>query len=104
MSSRHSRPIKVVTQKEISIDTGAFWSSVIECLVDFHEIPLAEARQQVDGFKARLRKAPERLREDINVLTYHDEPFHVACGLAQRKLEIREHQEPYQRILDRQGW
>ena len=78
-----------------------FWHSIIECLVQFHNYPIQNALEQVYEYYLKLRL---RLTKKDFELVYHEEPFSVACEIAQKNIDITNHLENYEQILMEAGW
>lgn len=79
----------------------AFWRTVEECLVEFHQLSHAEAFRRVQDLRGRLDQPPLGLSGD---LIYHDEPFDVACRIAGRTLDLASHRARYDSILAAYNW
>jgi hypothetical protein len=82
-----------------------FWDVVKECLVEFHKFNHADAHSKAMDLRHRLRES-DRPKDMVypSHLVYHEEPFYIACNLADRKLELEDYGEKYRTILGRHGW
>ena len=97
------------TRPKLSIDSKAksrFWKVVEECLVKLHHLKPQEAQSKTRGFRAAIESDKEKYGDMI----YHDEPFYVACDLAdlvevpnQEQL-LSKTREEYSAILHKIGW
>ncbi len=76
-----------------------FWDAVVECLVQFHGIDHGQAYLLTLDLRRRLAVRGARL-EEVD-LFYHEEPFKIACTLANHELDIDKHWGQYEAILDR---
>lgn len=104
MTILNVRPTAVHSQDfDVSTDTDAFWDVVAECLLKFHSMKYDKACKRIADFKRQLRELPPALREDVIAMTYHAEPFDVACDLAQKELNFEEYREVYNSILQSYG-
>jgi hypothetical protein len=79
----------------------AFWKVVEDCLTEIHGLSLSEAGQRGRNLRAEIESPPQGLSSDI---FYHAEPFDVACDLAGNRLDVLQHRDQYDLILDRQHW
>jgi hypothetical protein len=57
-----------------------FWAIVEDCLVAFHGMSKGTAHGKTNAFRKKVRNPPEGISGDI---IYHEEPFYVACDIAQ---------------------
>ena len=90
----------------INVETSlTFWDIVAECLVDFHGLDETAARKKTKELRHRLRKS-DRPSEKIfpSEIIYHDEPFHIACALVDKELDLIQHHEKYKIIMAQYGW
>lgn len=76
---------------------SAFWDVVIECLVQFHSLPLEQARQMTMALSIGIGNPPLGLSSEM---FYHSEPFDVACDLAKNPLQISQYRGKYNQILE----
>ena len=105
MTFVHSETVKLTAKKrKISINADAFWKVVVGSLVEFHGLKHDDARKLIIGLKSRFKSVPPEKREGVSTFIYHEEPFYVACDLAQCELDISKYSEAYDKILDRYGW
>ena len=81
---------------------AAYWGIVTDCLVKFHGFagPVAEAmvvdlRDLVES--PRFHDAPPAGYDSDSF--FHGEPFHVACDLAGRSLDLNEFLREYEPLL-----
>lgn len=72
-----------------------YWRVVKDCLVQIHGLKLEEARARASELRERVESPPEGISSD---LFYHDEPFYVACDLAENQLEVDAFAGVYDRI------
>jgi hypothetical protein len=75
-----------------------YWRIVHECLTALHQWDPAQADDAIARLQERLavREDP-----DFPLMTYHAEPFEVACDLAGQQLDYAAHREAYEAILHR---
>jgi hypothetical protein len=76
----------------------AFWGVVQDCLVEIHDLPKRQAATLAAGLRKRIETPPPGV---VGEIFYHAEPFDVACDLAQRRLNIRDHARQYSALLSR---
>ncbi len=77
---------------------AAFWQVVSDCLLAFHgRTDEEQAMMEAMRLRVRIENAPGGIDSDM---IYHAEPFDLACDLAQRKLDLSEHRERYDRLYD----
>lgn len=79
----------------------AFWGSVEDCLMDFHNLSRLDAQKRVNDLRSRIAQPLSGLAGEI---LYHDEPFDVACDLAGKRLSLPQHRGQYEGILQRHNW
>lgn len=72
----------------------AFWGVVEECLWAFNGFDRARA----ENVMATYREAVEK---DGDEIIYHDDPFAVACDLADASLDVRTYWTAYTEIRER---
>ena len=90
----------------VSVETlSTFWDIVAECLVEFHGLDETVAHKKTKELRQRLRKS-DRPAEMIfpSEIIYHDEPFHIACELMGKELDLIQYHEEYKAILAQYGW
>jgi hypothetical protein len=80
---------------------NAFWDVVEDCLVNLHGLQPGDARQRAQDFRARIESPPTGMSSDI---FYHNEPFDVACDLADNELDRAQYRAQYDSILGRHNW
>ena len=73
-----------------------FWTVVRECLIAFHRKSPSASRAQV----LHLRKKVEEYPKETMELFYHNEPFDVACRIANHRLSVDKHIKRYIQIRD----
>lgn len=79
----------------------AFWAAVLDCLTSIHRLPRPEAEGRVARFKARLTDVSPELQKGVEQFVYHDEPFDLACELAENAIPLEKFLEQYNTILRR---
>jgi hypothetical protein len=85
----------------------AFWSVVVDCLAEFHEMDRPRAQGAATELRARIESAPVGFNADI---IYHEEPFYVACDLAgihdtsSKDRLLRKNRLKYNSICDLVNW
>jgi len=80
-----------------------YWSIVEDCLVAIHGLNRSDARKK----GASLRKKMERTNKGVtDDLFYHNEPFYVACDIADHELPVEDDviRCKYDGILAAHGW
>lgn len=73
-----------------------FWTVLRCCVREFHPDVVATVLPQVEELRARVEGLPDGAMK----LFYHSEPFDVACRLAGRPLDVRDHLARYLKIRD----
>ena len=87
------------TSKVISRESQEhFWDVVRACLREFHHAP-----RTVVAKVSKLRREIEGAPITEIELFFHSEPFHVACGIAGRRLPMEQYLQRYLEIRDGQG-
>ena len=81
----------------------AFWDVVVECLVEIHGRDFEKANQLVHSFRSNLRQTRKEVQGHAIILVYHEEPFYVACNLADNEQSRSEFNAKYEKILERHG-
>lgn len=76
-------------------DTQKFWNVVVDCLVKFHNWKTEQSKTEVHKYQEQLKS---------NILIYHEEPFSIACEIADKKLDIATYTSRYEQILKRRKW
>ena len=79
----------------------AFWQLVTACLMGFHGFSESEADRESLDLRRRIESPPVGLSSDI---FYHEEPFFVACDLAERDLDLSEYRHQFDAISDYYRW
>jgi hypothetical protein len=82
----------------------AYWAIVTECLERFHDYRRSDAIAAAGDLRARIEHPAAEKNPPPGYDSryfYHAEPFHVACDLAGRKLDVRERWAEYDVITDR---
>lgn len=79
----------------------AFWGVVEDCLVEIHKLAHVDAQARVSNLRNKVDQPPVGLSSEI---IYHDEPFDVACDLANKRLSLPQHRNQYDAILQRHNW
>ena len=80
-------------------DEAQFWEIVVLCLTTFHYYDRSAAEGMVGDLRDRLTKSSPRVRD----FAFHDEPFNLACDLSGKNLDLREHTEAYDKIVENIG-
>jgi len=73
-----------------------FWSVVRQCIRRFH----ARCASSALAKATRLRKKINGMAVEQMELFYHAEPFDVACNLAGKTLDVKDHLDEYLEIRD----
>lgn len=89
----------MVTPEVMEQLKNGFWETVLDCLVEFHDMPREKAEAKVREFRPILDWGDAS--PFVPDLIYHAEPFSLANDFAQRKLDIGDFREAYFRIRDR---
>jgi hypothetical protein len=85
-----------------------FWSAVQDCLVQIHHLPRPEAAEKVTGLLRRLSNLTVPAEENggsegqrsFDEMIYHEEPWYIACNLAENEIPLdKEHRPAYDQIL-----
>lgn len=79
----------------------AFWGVVEDCLVEIHKLARVDAQARVSNLRSKVDQPPVGLSGEV---IYHDEPFDVACDLANSRLSLPPHRYQYDGILQRHNW
>lgn len=79
----------------------AYWAIVADCLERFHSFSswraLSASRHLRDLIESpRLEHAPPGYDSE---LFYHNEPFHVACDIAEQELDLDEYRAEYDELV-----
>ncbi len=74
-----------------------FWHVIERCLIEFHSWEPDSARKRVEQFRSAIA---EIRRDDEDDLILHAEPFEIAGDMAGRDLDLAEHRERYEAIVD----
>jgi hypothetical protein len=88
-------------------EKNAYWRAVRNCLTQFHGQRPAIAARKARALREKLEASDEGLAGEI---TYHDEPFYVACDLAgmhdltEQENLLRQSMIVYQSILEACHW
>lgn len=79
-------------------NSAFYWRVVHDCLVNLHALDTLEAQRRVRAFRMKLRDAPTDVDGE---LIFHEEPFVLACRLAERERVVPTPEEAraYRRIL-----
>ncbi len=84
----------MMTQKE----KDNYWLIVRECVVAFHGQKRVDANRIVSSYRARIDSALPQIASDV---FYHNEPFDIACDIAEREIPLTEEIfSKYERILE----
>jgi hypothetical protein len=81
---------------------AAYWEIVTDCLVQFHGFARPAAEAVVVGLRDRVESPqfhdapPEGYESDS---FFHGEPFHVACDLAGRNLDLNDFRSEYEPLM-----
>lgn len=73
-----------------------FWVVVKECLIEFHGKPRNASRAKVFQFRRKVEEYPKEALE----LFYHNEPFDIACRIAENPISVDKHLKRYIQIRD----
>jgi hypothetical protein len=76
-------------------ETSLFYKAVLACLTDIWEYDAADAQRMVADFRQRLSRYKGRAEE----IVLHNEPFNLAAELADRHLDLKDHEAEYEIIL-----
>jgi hypothetical protein len=79
----------------------AFWGVVRDCLTTFHQKDPMDADKLCVDLRLQVESPPAGMSDEM---IYHDEPFDVACDLANNPLELAIYRAPYDAILARHNW
>lgn len=79
----------------------AFWRVVEDCLVEIHKLARVDAQARVGNLRGKVDQPPVGLSSEV---IYHDEPFDVACDLANKQQSLPQHRNQYEGILQRHHW
>jgi hypothetical protein len=92
----------VLNTGKVTINTSRFWKTVEDCLIGIHEMDKHEARRRVGEFRKGLPISvhPDRQGE-VNLMIYHEEPYYIACDIAQADVPLEEHKKEYDDIRRR---
>ena len=81
----------------------AFWKTIEKCLIKFHGFNPEKAQKACLELYANIESMPieflKKKEEYDSDIFYHNEPFYVACNLAQNSLDLKEHYQAYKEIL-----
>jgi hypothetical protein len=80
---------------------GTFWLVVVDCLTAFHEWEAARARRAVKTFETSLAS---KVTMSAYSMIFHEEPFVLACEIAQYPMSMASHREEYEAILKKRNW
>ncbi len=73
-----------------------FWTVVLRCLVEFHKIPRPTSQAKVRRFRKKVEGYPNGAID----LLYHNEPFDVACRIANHPISVKKFIKRYIEIRD----
>lgn len=82
-------------------DKDEFWEIVGDCLVELHHLPVQAAQSRIHRLREQIESAPRGISKS---LFYHNEPFDVACDLAEHQLDFIAFRDQYEHLLNRHGW
>ncbi len=74
-----------------------YWRVVSECLIAFHEYSKKDAVHRVSSYRLDVEGAELDVHSDI---FYHNEPYDVACDIADEYLPLESRFGEYERILE----
>jgi hypothetical protein len=94
-----ARPTSRLTK--IARGKDSFWGVVEDCLIAFHQLAPADAHSRSEDLRRTLDHPPPDL---ANSLYLHGEPFHMACDMAGKELDLAQHWGQYNLILRRHNW
>lgn len=89
---------------------GLYWTVVEDCLVKFHSFSREDAVKRVRDYLNRLATHLASLpwnavnseeQHKYDDMIYHEEPWYVACNLAQTQIPIESYVAAYHEILRR---
>ena len=84
---------------------NGFWEAVDQCLVEFRGFSKADAHAESAAYRARLARPVSGLPDDWGASICQEEPFHVACDLAGKQLDLLKVWPKYDRMMDQvEGW
>jgi hypothetical protein len=82
---------------------AGFWAAVEDCLVQIHQIPRPEAALKITGLLRRLANISSTISEKagptFDDMIYHEEPWYIACNLANSEKPLEQHRAAYEQIL-----
>ena len=85
--------------------TAGFWGAVEDCLIEFHHIPRNDAAQKVTDLWRRLanitstKSSSSECQPAFDDMIYHEEPWYLACNLANEEIPLEPYREAYEQIL-----
>lgn len=79
-------------------EKNAYWALVNRCLIEFHAYSSADSAKAVYYFRSTLeRKVSGSEAADF---IYHEEPFELACRLSGQALDLNDHFERYDALVE----
>jgi hypothetical protein len=85
----------------------AYWKVVEECLIRIHHLDQSKASAKANALRRQVESPPPDISGEI---LYHDEPFYVACDLAdlhdvgEQDRILQQNQGIYESILATHNW
>jgi hypothetical protein len=77
-----------------------YWAVVEDCLVQFHGFKRSDAAAKVTSLQKRLAQiSTEIMLSDFDDMIYHEEPWYIACNLADKDMPLKPHRTEYEAIL-----
>jgi hypothetical protein len=87
-----------------------FWTAVEDCLVEFHDFSRGDAAHKVTDYWRRLATLSSssvngggnpQTEYAFADMIYHEEPWYIACNLAEKDIPIETNKAAYEKILRR---
>ena len=85
-----------------------FWAAVQDCLVQFHNMPAKEAALKVTETWRRISNVSippspsDALSGEVLIfedMIYHEEPWYVACNIANTQKDLGQYWMAYEQVL-----
>ncbi len=86
---------------------AAYWGTVEDCLVSFHQLTKQSAHGMTNAFRKKIESPPPGISGDV---IYHDEPFYIACDIAgkyeiqDQEILLKRHHPDYEVIKTARSW
>ena len=81
----------------------AFWNVVEDTLVEIFGLPRHDAHQKSRDLRTRI-ELPLPGIDNLSEIFYHNEPFYIACDIAEKELDPVHFDPRYEAILKRHKW